>query len=191
MSVEITAPSSAKQGTYVNVDVLVTNTLGHHASFRTEVFAGLDLIFSTDEIILDGQSKTYNTGFTMPDDDITILAWVDRWVFDHWEYYGADSKLVTLEVEVYYTLDVVVEPPEAGYVTRVPVDIEYVSGTRVTLTANAYSGYQFVEWSGDASGTSPTVYIIMDSNKVVVASFVLVPTEPEFQGFALAEYITV
>lgn len=177
-SIFIDAPDSAGEGETVNVSATIRNVLPYHYSYKTEIYAGGTLIFSTDEVITSGSSKTYTASFVMPGGDITILVWVERWSVDYWAYDNAESKLVTLEVpEEYYTLDVIVEPPEAGYVTRSPVDIEYISGTRVTLTAKAYSGYQFVGWGGDASGTSPTVYITMNSNKVVVASFVLIVEE--------------
>ncbi len=95
-SVSVSAPASAEQGDRVSVSVKVTNTLGYHSSFETEIFAGVTRILSKSEIILDGDSKTYSASFTMPADDITVLAWVERWVFDHWAYYGSDSESVAL-----------------------------------------------------------------------------------------------
>ncbi|GAI61242.1 unnamed protein product [marine sediment metagenome] len=73
--VSLTAPASAEEGSSVRVSVTVTNTLGYHSSFETEIFAGVTRILSKSEIILDGQSKTYSASFTMPADDITVLAW--------------------------------------------------------------------------------------------------------------------
>lgn len=96
MSVKLTAPSSAKKGTSVSVSVKVTNTLGYHSSFLTEIWVEATRIFNKSEIILDGQSKTYSDSFIMPASDVTVLAWVERWIFDHWGYYGADSELVEL-----------------------------------------------------------------------------------------------
>jgi len=96
MSVKLTAPSDAEKGAVVSVSVTVTNTLGYHSSFWTEIWVEATRIFNKSEVILDGQSKIYNASFAMPASDVTVLAWVERWVFDHWDYYGATSKLVEL-----------------------------------------------------------------------------------------------
>jgi hypothetical protein len=69
-----------------------------------------------------------------------------------------------------YTLATQVSPAEAGQVS--PGGGRYSSGSSVTLTATASAGYEFVSWSGDASGTSPEAKVRMDSDKSVVAYFV-------------------
>ena len=48
---------------------------------------------------------------------------------------------------------------------------EYPSGTQVTINVSAISGWDFDHWSGDATGTSPTIVITMDSDKSVTAYF--------------------
>jgi len=48
---------------------------------------------------------------------------------------------------------------------------EYSSGTQVTITISPISGWDFDHWSGDATGTSPTIVITMDSDKNVTAYF--------------------
>jgi uncharacterized repeat protein (TIGR02543 family) len=69
-----------------------------------------------------------------------------------------------------YTLTAAVSPPGGGLVS--PSVGTYDSGTQVTLAATPSAEYEFVSWSGDASGTSPTVTITMDSDKEVTANFV-------------------
>jgi hypothetical protein len=51
-------------------------------------------------------------------------------------------------------------------------DNKYEEGTSVTLTAHPSSGYLFDHWSGDSSGDTNPVTIIMDDDKSVVAHFV-------------------
>ncbi|MGD6934074.1 MAG: LamG-like jellyroll fold domain-containing protein [Candidatus Bathyarchaeia archaeon] len=58
-----------------------------------------------------------------------------------------------------------------GTVTKNPNQATYTSGTIVTLTAVPNADASFVGWSGDASGTSLTTTVAMNSNKVVTASF--------------------
>jgi len=60
-----------------------------------------------------------------------------------------------------------------GMVTADPMPIgkTYDPGTVVTLTAVPDTGYVFVEWSGDLSGTVNPTTITMDANKAVTATF--------------------
>jgi len=48
----------------------------------------------------------------------------------------------------------------------------YDSDSSVTIVATPADGYDFVSWSGDVSGSKPTVSITMDSDKEAVAVFV-------------------
>jgi uncharacterized repeat protein (TIGR02543 family) len=48
---------------------------------------------------------------------------------------------------------------------------EYPSGNQVTVNVSDISGWKFDHWSGDATGTSPTIVITMDSDKSVTAYF--------------------
>lgn len=72
-----------------------------------------------------------------------------------------------------YTLTTIVSPSGAGSVS--PSGGEYESATHITLTANPASGYTFDHWSGSASGTTPTITIIMDSDKSLTAHFEELP----------------
>jgi pectate lyase len=58
-----------------------------------------------------------------------------------------------------------------GTVARSPNQATYPSGTVVTLTATAGSGFHFVDWSGNLAGTANPATITMNSNKSVVANF--------------------
>ena len=98
--ISIEAPDSAQEGQVVNVAATIKNVSSYHYSYKTSIYAGVTLLLSTDEIITSGSSKTYNTSFTMPAGDITILVWVERWFFDHWVYDNSASKDVSLEVPV-------------------------------------------------------------------------------------------
>ena len=69
-----------------------------------------------------------------------------------------------------YNLSVSVEPSGGGRV--MPESGTYDSGTEVTLSATPSSGYEFDYWSGDASGTDSSIRVVMDSDKLVTASFV-------------------
>lgn len=59
-----------------------------------------------------------------------------------------------------------------GTVSKSPNTATYAAGTVVTLTATPANGYSFQSWSGDASGTTTTVQVTMNSDKNVTASFI-------------------
>jgi len=52
-----------------------------------------------------------------------------------------------------------------------PGSHSYTDGYQVTITPSPASGYRFDHWSGDASGTSSTITVTMNSNKRIVANF--------------------
>jgi hypothetical protein len=78
--------------------------------------------------------------------------------------------VITLGTIAEYSLTVHVTPEGAGTVE--PWGGTFVDGTSVVLTAEAYSGYQFSSWEGDASGTSETTIVLINGNKNVTAYFI-------------------
>ena len=68
-----------------------------------------------------------------------------------------------------YILSITVSPSGAGSVS--PSSGQYEPSVQVTLTATPASGYIFDCWDGDASGSSATINIIMDSDKSAIAHF--------------------
>jgi uncharacterized repeat protein (TIGR02543 family) len=50
-------------------------------------------------------------------------------------------------------------------------EYEYPRGTQVTINVSSIPGWDFDHWSGDATGTSPTIVITMNSDKHVTAYF--------------------
>lgn len=181
--ITITAPSSAVEGESVPVSVYVKNTRDRPYNFKTEIFAVPDLypdyrIGGGEATLFPEDWKIYDTSFTMPDCNTKVFVRVERWEFRRWNYEGTASKVVSLEVpEVTYHLSVHV--PSGGYVD--PGSGDYPAYSTVTLTAHPLSGYQFTSWGGDASGTSTTYDLYMDSDKYVEAYFEKVPV-PELAG---------
>ncbi|MFP4608318.1 MAG: InlB B-repeat-containing protein, partial [Candidatus Aenigmatarchaeota archaeon] len=73
------------------------------------------------------------------------------------------------EAVEYYTLAVDVDGE--GEVQIDPDQDEYEEGTEVTLTASPADDYEFVEWTGDASGEEEEITVTMDEDKTVTAVF--------------------
>ena len=68
-----------------------------------------------------------------------------------------------------YTFNAGVIPVGGGSIS--PSNGIYESGNKITILATPVQGFQFVSWSGDASGNNPSLSITIDSNKNVVANF--------------------
>jgi len=98
---------------------------------------------------------------------ITITMMGNRSVTATFSPIPANNKTLTLQVT----------SPEAVVagcsVTKTPDSPSYAPGTTVTLTATAATGWHFVTWSGDATGTATTVQVILDADRAVTATFAI------------------
>ena len=106
--------------------------------------------------------------------------------FDHWSGdVSSTNRAITVTMNsnknvianfvCQYTLTTSVSPPGGGSISISPSssDGKYDSATRVTLTANAASGYGFDRWEDEdgVSESSNPVTITMNSDKSVTAYF--------------------
>jgi uncharacterized repeat protein (TIGR02543 family) len=71
----------------------------------------------------------------------------------------------------WYSLNVSIDPAGAGSVVLTPPGGSYPSGTSAMLTAMPAVGYVFDHWSGDASGASTTITVLMDKARNITAHF--------------------
>ena len=58
-----------------------------------------------------------------------------------------------------------------GSVTKNPDTPTYASGSTVLLTATPNTGFRFTGWSGDATGSTNPLTVIMNANKTITANF--------------------
>jgi large repetitive protein len=80
----------------------------------------------------------------------------------------AQSTTYTASFQTQYQLSVAVSPSQAGTVSGGGwLDVN----TTATLTAVAATGYRFVNWSGNASGSASPVFVVMYGAEVVTANF--------------------
>ena len=70
-----------------------------------------------------------------------------------------------------YTLTILANPAEGGTTNPPPGAYIYPAGTSVTIGASPAAEWLFVNWSGDASGSSTTTNVVMNADKVAVANF--------------------
>jgi len=92
------------------------------------------------------------------------------------QLYNSGSGLAYPFTTTTYTLTTAASPTAGGTVTLSPSGGQYVSGTSVTATATANSGYAFNGWTGAATGTTNPVSFTMDANKTLTATFTATTT---------------
>lgn len=86
-------------------------------------------------------------------------------------FFNAEYLLTQLpEPPPQYTLSLSVGG--GGSVSKSPDQTVYDSASIVTLTAEPSAGYLFSAWSGDTTGTTNPINILMSGNKSIVATFV-------------------
>jgi hypothetical protein len=133
-----------------------------------------------------GATKDVNFPILMPTEEGTYGVYLSIFHNDELlEEYQAPEDVVIGVAQ--YTLEVTVEPPGAGYVTKSPSKATYPTGEVVTLTAHPHSGYEFDHWGGwppypGIQSTSPTLNLTMTSDWWVVAAF----RKVEVAGFSLS-----
>lgn len=109
--------------------------------------------------------------------DWTLTAGNHAVVMEMWENSGwAGARLTWENLITCYSLTTSVNPANGGSVIISPSPncnnaTQYTSGTNVTLTATSNSGYSFSTWSGNATGSSNPLNIVMDGNKNIIANF--------------------
>ncbi|RDW15459.1 InlB B-repeat-containing protein [Oceanobacillus chungangensis] len=74
---------------------------------------------------------------------------------------------------IYYSLGV--NMSGSGTISKSQQGNSFAKGTVVQLTATPSDGWKFAGWEGDASGTSSTISVTMNSNKNVRAVFEQIP----------------
>ena len=94
--------------------------------------------------------------------------------------------------QVCYSLDIKVDPPAGGDVSLNPTrncnsGTQYLTGTVVELTPTVNDVWEFIEWSGDASGTSTNVSVTMDGNKTVTVKFRKPGQKSDYNGDGKAD----
>ncbi len=73
-----------------------------------------------------------------------------------------------------FNLSTAVSPTSGGTVTKSPNNTSFDPNASVQLTATPNSGWTFVGWSGDATGSTNPLTVTMSSNLNVTALFALV-----------------
>ncbi|MBX7250396.1 MAG: InlB B-repeat-containing protein [Candidatus Promineofilum sp.] len=81
-----------------------------------------------------------------------------------------DKTVTATFAENVFTLTL--SPNANGTIAAVPAKPAYYAGEQVTLTATPNSGFRFVAWGGDLSGSANPATLVMTKNSTVTATFV-------------------
>lgn len=183
--------SGSLSGTENPKSVLVTSDMAVTANFVLRDYPltlSVEGEGSIDEKVISTKTD-YSSGTVV---ELTAVP-AAGWSFDHWDGDLAGSENPTQltissakTVKAYFTqnhYDYSLRIIGPGVVNEqlMPDTKGYLSGTRVQLTAvpSPADGSCFVGWSGDASGTDPTIVIEMDGAKNIVALFKDAFDDPE------------
>ncbi|MCG2776535.1 MAG: hypothetical protein L6406_12725, partial [Desulfobacterales bacterium] len=167
--------------------VTAYNDEGLESGYSNEVSTQCSLTLNTagsGNVGLDPAGGSYDVGT-----EVELEALPEPgWQFSGWsgDLTGSGNP-VTITMDSNKTVTAIfTEVPHAQYILTVnttgsgsvipdPAGGTYDAGTIVTLTAQAESGWQFSNWSGDLTGSSNPATITMDTNKAVTAAFTQTP----------------
>ncbi len=127
-------------------------------------------------------SGTYDEGTT-----VTMRASPDSgWAFSGWsgdQSGSANPVSMTMDADKVVTATFIQLPNTYTLVTGksgsgqvIPLSGTYDEGTSVTMSAIPDTGWVFSGWGGDLSGTSSPATVTMNSDKVITAVFLQLPT---------------
>jgi len=102
---------------------------------------------------------------------------VRAWCLDAWGNSSATQTWWT-EYVVYSPWYLTINPPSGGRVTGLATNKPLMLNRTYRLTATPAPGFVFSNWTGQVSGTNPTLSFVMQSNLVVQANFVPNPFIP-------------
>ena len=136
----------------------------------------------TEKVIKAGVATDYNSGTIV---ELTATA-ETGWEFKEWsgDLTGTDNpSQITIDaaktvkavfVKKQFTVNITIEGEgtvTSEVMTGLKVDNKYEYGTDLKLTANAETGWEFKEWSGDIISTENPVQITIDGSKNVKVKF--------------------
>ena len=175
-------PSSASTTVTMNAAVTITANFSTTAGITIQTNPS-GLLFTVDggapqtapqTLSLTAGSHTIAVAATQPG------ATGIQYAFSGWSDLGAASHSInvtgtpatyTASFNTQYLLAATVFPSGSGSVGANPSGTYFNAGTSVQLTAAANSGFSFINWSGDLTGSSNPQSITMNAPHVVTANF--------------------
>ena len=192
--------SGAAQGTNPVTQITMTENKAVTATFADDGYP-LNVTVSPSE----GGSvvKEPDQAFYMPGTVVTLTAIANTgWTFDGWSGNATGTNLTatvtmpdgpanvtaTFSAPGPFTLTTSTAGNGTGTITITPLKSEYAFGEVVKLTAVPEDSSTFAGWTGDLTSTSNPVNVTMNSDKSIVANFILPagPFTDQFDTCSLA-----
>ncbi|MFZ3275244.1 MAG: ice-binding family protein [Lutibacter sp.] len=156
----------------VNVNIVLV------ANFTINTYT-LEVIAENGSVLKVPQQTTYNYGTTV----VLMPTAASGYEFTSWSGDATgnnnpltvtmnSNKIITANFSpLGFTLNVTAVN---GSVVKNPNNTTYNNGDNVELTATPDSGYEFLNWTGDATGTNNPLTVLMNGNKNITANFTAV-----------------
>ncbi|MGH7742670.1 MAG: InlB B-repeat-containing protein, partial [Candidatus Eiseniibacteriota bacterium] len=167
--------TAARTDMHVTADVNVT------ANFAIDTYALTTTVVGSGSVDRSPNSPSYDQGTVV---HLTATP-APGWTFVGWSGDASGStnpldvtmdaaKSITATFAInMYTLTTDVAPPGSGSVLRDPDQASFNHGSSVELTASPATGYHFVDWSGDLTGSTNPQVLTMNAAKSVTANFAI------------------
>ena len=156
---DLLVESNVFENVHVPIDLMANNSTG--VTVQNNIFTNTT-----------GNRAGSGTAFTPPYTlTITPAANVKSIVSNSFCGAGATMRSPTSCGCAVYALTTAVLPVSSGSVSKNPDAALYAPDSVVTVTATPTAGYEFVNWSGDASGANLATTVTMTADKSVTANF--------------------
>ncbi|HCR89958.1 MAG TPA: hypothetical protein DIW50_05765 [Prolixibacteraceae bacterium] len=147
------------------------------ANFTLNTYT-LNVIANNGTVLRNPDQPTYDNGTTVqltaiPNVGYTFVSWSGDATGSTNPLtvtMNADKNITANFVINVYTLNVTATN---GSVLKNPDQPTYNGGTTVQLTATPNSGYAFISWSGDATGSTNPLTVTMNADKNITANFAM------------------
>jgi hypothetical protein len=142
-----------------------TMSFGGPVTIRLEnAYGAGDIFYTLDGTAPSFLSAQYTSSFVVTQ---AVVLRALGYSLDFFE--SAELDPVSLLIPPVYNLTT--STPGGGFISATPDGGTYLSNTMVRVTATPASGWSFLQWLGDASGTNPNTFVTMTRNKSALAIF--------------------
>lgn len=158
-----------------NGDGTFSAHFGYHNK-QDNVLEGFTIPIGSDNQFsgtIDGEQDQGQPTLFLPgrhEDEFSVTYNADSLV---WSLKGPNGQTHTAEAGVagVHQLTTNASPEGTGSVTVSQSKPLYAQKELITISATGNAGYEFTQWSEDATGTSASTTVLMDANKTVTATF--------------------
>ncbi len=171
--------STNPQSITMNGNHAVTATFGPAPQYTVTTTA--DPV-SGGTVTLDPAGGTYNAGTRVAVRAVPAQGWAfSGWSGDLAGLLNPDTLVVDAakSVTAAFTLlpmrTLTMTINGSGTVERIPDLAQYLHGTQVVFLAQPDSGWRFVGWGGDLTGSASPDTLLMDADRAVTATFEVIP----------------